>query len=121
MFRIARFRQPKTRAVGYRNSRFVVLLRVVSVWLVLLSPPAFTQSFPSKPLRLIVPNAPGGIDVYARVVFPKIGEVLGQPIVIENRPGASGIIGAELVSKSPPDGYTTLFATSGILVSARMA
>lgn len=80
---------------------------------------AHAQPFPAKPIRLVIPNAPGGIDLYARAVFPKIAEELGQPVIIENRPGASGIIGAEFVSKSAPDGYIVLFATSGILVSAQ--
>lgn len=77
------------------------------------------QNYPTKPVRLIIPNAPGGIDLYARVMLPKFAEDLGQPVIIENRPGAGGIIGAEVVAKSPADGQTLLFATSGILVTVQ--
>jgi tripartite-type tricarboxylate transporter receptor subunit TctC len=72
---------------------------------------AFAQGaqYPSKPVRLIVPFPPGGaVDYYARAVQNRLAETLGQPIVIENRAGASGMVGADLVAKSPPDGYTVL-------------
>jgi tripartite-type tricarboxylate transporter receptor subunit TctC len=69
---------------------------------------AFAQ-YPAKPVRLIVPFPPGGaVDYYARTVQNRLAETLGQPIVIENRSGASGMVGADLVAKSPPDGYTIL-------------
>ncbi len=71
-------------------------------------------SYPSKPIRLIIPFAPGGgNDILARVLAPKMSEALGQPIVPENKPGAQGIIGVELVMKAPPDGYTVLVGPSG--------
>src|SRR5262245_47263718 len=67
------------------------------------------QVYPNRPIRIIVPFAAGGaIDVVARLVGGKISENVGQPVIIENRPGASGTIGADAVAKSRPDGYTIL-------------
>jgi len=77
---------------------------------------AQAQTYPVKPVRMIVPYPPGGIDPYARVMMPAMNEMLGQQIVLENRPGANGIIGSDIVAKSAPDGYTILFATSSTLV-----
>ncbi len=75
---------------------------------------AFAQSYPNKLIRFIVPWPPGGgADVLARILSPNLSENLGQPIVIDNRGGAAGNIGAELAAKSPPDGYTIVFAYSG--------
>ena len=76
---------------------------------------AFPQgAYPSKPVRLIVPWPPGGgADVLSRMLSPKLSEALGQQVVIDNRGGAAGNIGAEMAAKSPPDGYTIVFAYSG--------
>ena len=77
--------------------------------LVALPAVAQAQAWPNKPIRLIVGFAPGGgTDIVARVLAPKMSEILGQPVVIENRAGAAGTIGADMVAKSPPDGYTLL-------------
>ena len=71
-----------------------------------------TDDYPSKPIRMIVPFAPGGPpDVIGRPVVQKLSEVFGQPIVFDNRPGAAGMIGTEVVAKSPRDGYTMLYTT----------
>src|SRR5215510_5379376 len=68
---------------------------------------AWPQSYPAKPLRLIVADAPGGSsDLRARQVAPKLGEALGQSVVIDNRPGGSMIIAAEMAARATPDGYT---------------
>ena len=74
--------------------------------------PASAQTYPTRPVRVIVPFPAGGVtDVGARMVAQKLGEALGQPMVIENRAGASGTLGVDAVTKSPPDGYTMLMTT----------
>ena len=78
--------------------------------------PIAAQQFPSKILRVVNPNAPGGnSDVLFRLLAPKMGEALGQQLVIDYRPGAGGNIGAELVARAAPDGYTTLIAAASFL------
>ena len=78
---------------------------------------AFAQSdtpYPVKPIRMIVPSAPGsGPDIMARAIGQKLSEALGQPIVIDDKPGAGGIIGSETAAKSPPDGYTLIMSNAG--------
>lgn len=74
---------------------------------------ALANSYPSKPIKAIVPFAPGSTtDQIGRAFAAKMTEILGQPVVIENRPGANGLIGADLVAKAPADGYTILFGTN---------
>ena len=74
------------------------------------------QAYPTKPIRIVIGFPPGGgIDIVARLLAPKLSESLGQQIVVDNRPGANGIIGTELVAKAPPDGYTIFLGTTGNL------
>ena len=74
------------------------------------------QNYPSKTVRIIVPYPPGGTsDILSRLLSPKLNEVFGQPIVVDNRPGANGNIGADMVAKSAPDGHTILLADLGAL------
>ncbi|HET9025440.1 MAG TPA: tripartite tricarboxylate transporter substrate binding protein [Burkholderiaceae bacterium] len=75
---------------------------------------AHHDDYPDKPVRLVVPFPPGGgADNLARAIMPRVSHALGKPIVIDNRPGAGGNVGAELVAGSPPDGYTLLYGTNG--------
>ena len=80
---------------------------------------AHAQAYPSKPVRLIVTFAAGGgTDLAARAVAPKLAEALGQPVVVENRAGANGAVGAEATAKSPADGYTLMVGAAGTLAVA---
>ena len=82
---------------------------------------AWAQPYPSKPVRVVIVFAPGGAtDVVGRIVFQKVGEQLNQQFLIDNRAGASGTIGAALVAKSPPDGYTIMVYSATLLANAHL-
>lgn len=84
-----------------------------------LSMGAWAQKFPEKPIRLVVPFAPGGnIDITARTIAPGMSEVLAIQVVVDNRGGASGTIGVDLVAKSPPDGYNLVVGSTGTITGA---
>ncbi len=92
--------------------RFLSIAAAMLIW----SAGVFGQAYPAKPIRLIVPYPPGGgTDFFARLVGAKMSEHIGQPIVVENRPGAATIIGAEAAARATPDGYTVLLADSTTL------
>jgi tripartite-type tricarboxylate transporter receptor subunit TctC len=92
------------------------LLRGLMLCVSLACGTASAQTYPSKPIRMIVPFTPGGsTDILARALGQKLNEAWKQPVIVENRPGAGGSIGAELVAKAPPDGYTLLMGHIGTL------
>jgi tripartite-type tricarboxylate transporter receptor subunit TctC len=99
------------RSAGYARLGFAAL------WLVTAAGAAHTQSYPTHPIRIIVPFAPGGLnDTAARLIQPYLEKGLGQTVVVENRTGASGIVGTELVAKAAPDGHTLLMVASSYTV-----
>jgi tripartite-type tricarboxylate transporter receptor subunit TctC len=90
----------------------------VAVFVVFAAAPAQAQSWPAKPIRLIVPNAPGGgTDTVARAIAERLTPALGQQIIVDNRGGAGGGIAAELVARSPKDGYTLLLGSAATLIT----
>jgi len=96
--------------------RFALLLALV------LAAPALAQPYPTKPIRWIVPTGPGSaVDVQARRVAPKLGEALGQTIVVENRPGANSMIGAREAARAAPDGYTVFQAVVNNAINDALA
>lgn len=99
---------PSARAVA--RPSFIVLALIALAFGRTL--PALAQTWPAKPIRIIVPASPGGaIDIVSRLTALKIQDDLGQPVTVENRPGASNISGTDYVAKSPPDGYTLLMCS----------
>lgn len=103
--------------MGFRNAgaRAVCLASLVgAAWIG--GPVHAQQPFPSKPIRLVVPVPPGGsLNLYTRYIAAKLSEILGQQVIVDNRPGANGMIGADIVAKASPDGYTLLMGATPTL------
>ena len=99
-----------------RRSRCLALASLLAACLATGAP---AQTYPSKTVRVIIPTAPsGGSDMQGRLMCKRFTESMGQPFFADNRPGASGAIGADVVAKAPPDGYTLLVTSSQIVISA---
>ena len=82
---------------------------------------ALAQNYPNRPVRIVVPfPAGGGVDTMARIIGNKLSERIGQPVLIEHRPGAGGTLGADAVAKAAPDGYTVLITVNGLSISAAL-
>jgi len=93
--------------------------RWLTVLCLALASTAWAQPYPSRPIRIIVPFVPGGnVDITARTVAPALGDALGQPVVVENRPGAAGMVGAQAMMSSPADGYTLMMGSNSSLAVA---
>lgn len=102
-----------------KSSPVVILL--VAIAALALPAPVTAQAYPAKPVRVVVPFAAGGgTDIQARVIFKELQEQFKQIFIIDNRPGASGLIGADLVVSSPADGYSLLFTTATIAINATL-
>lgn len=101
------------------NKRFSAMLGGIAVAVACLAAvPAHAQTYPAKPVRLILPFPPGGpTDLLGRAVAQKLGEQIGQTVVVDNRGGAGGNVGGELAAKSPPDGYTLVLTSPFIAIS----
>jgi tripartite-type tricarboxylate transporter receptor subunit TctC len=102
------------------NSRNFSLLSIAIVICAFATNSAIAQSYPRKPIQAVVPFPPGGSDATFRIVSAKMSEDLGRPIVVINRPGASGVIGSEYVARAEPDGYTILLTTSSTMITRKL-
>ena len=99
----------------------ILSLRTFAFLLMSLTAAVSAQTYPSKPIKIIVPFPAGGtVDFFARVVSTKLTESMGQPVLVENRAGASGNIAAEVVAKSVPDGYTLLMGSEIVAINTSL-
>jgi tripartite-type tricarboxylate transporter receptor subunit TctC len=99
----------------------LLLYRICTAALAVAATSTFAQGYPARPVKIVVPFAAGGVaDITARVLSQKMGETMGQQVIVENRPSAGGIVASEAVAKAEPDGYTLLFITNGNAVSASL-
>jgi len=104
-----------------KSIRPQIILTALALCLGFAPPPAAAQDFPSKSLKMVVPFPPGGaVDILGRLIGERMAEQMGQPVVVENRPGANGNVAAEAVGKSPADGYTLLIAGNGLATNTAL-
>src|SRR5262245_64226351 len=97
-------------------------MRAILVFILLSANAALAQSYPNKPVRWIVPTGPGSaVDVNARRITGKLSEALGQPVIVENRPGANSMIGAREAARAAPDGYTLFQAVVNNAINDALA
>src|SRR5687768_3741165 len=109
-------RAPVRRSHEIQRSTLMAYRLLASLWLLLCAAPVCAQTYPAKTVRVIVPFSPGGsTDVTARIVAQKLSEAWRQQVIVDNRAGAGGNIGAEAVARAAPDGYTLLLATTGVM------
>src|SRR3990172_7020877 len=97
---------------------FAIIIRFASIALAFFAPATAicAQAYPDKPIRLVVPSGPVGTnDIMGRLAGMKLAEALGQQVIVDNRPGATGIIGVQIVAKAPADGYTLLLGNMSTL------
>ena len=98
----------------FKPRRFLLSSLMLMMGLTVFLSPTRAQSFPTKPVRIVIGFPPGGgIDIVARTIAPKLSEALGQPVIIDNKPGVAGVLGTNLVAKAPADGHTIFFGTTG--------
>jgi len=99
----------------------LLILSLFSLALLSHQPDGFAaEAYPAKPVRFVVPFPPGGSDTVARILGQKLSASMGQPVIIDNRPGAGGLLGAAIAAKAAPDGYTMLFATASYPINANL-
>jgi tripartite-type tricarboxylate transporter receptor subunit TctC len=109
------------KTVMTRGDLFRRLLPLIALAAIGINGTASAQTYPNRPIRMVVPYAAGGsVDIIARVIAAKLSDNLGQPVIVENRTGAGGNAGADVVAKSPPDGYTMLLAAAGLAISGAL-
>ena len=125
LFSIQLFIQPRALVSGRTLSGAWTKIQTASacvfVLLLFAAVSSIAQSYPSRPIRLVVPFPPGGtIDMVGRIVAQKLGERVGQTVVVDNRGGAGGVIGVDTVAKAVPDGYTLCLCSSGALITSPM-